>query len=170
MPQAVEILKALFPYSRWEPTEPGGYEDKHLGIDGRLIRRKIPFSVQCKFRKHEILERFGTDFLLETANGDGTPGEMHHMFADMYLLAWADETDERFRYWALLDGRKIRDEIVDAGGAGVLGTRIQNHEHGSAEAVAIPLSSLESAVVESNIPGYSRSEALVEQTVQRESA
>lgn len=128
----------------------GSFSDKFLGAD-RVVclpsgRRLV---VQEKIRNHDAL-RWG-DFTQEYKNGVGTPketlGEWFRLCAHLYFYGWANEKQDGFQKWFVMDVRKYTRIVEAAGGLEQIGAYRLNYKHGRASFYAIPLFKIKGAII-----------------------
>ncbi len=156
-PDVTRIYESLFRGCRVEHItghqgEPDPL-DSELGIDAKIhLTQGQWISVQEKFRRHEWLSAL--DFTQEYYNAVGTefeePGEWFHLAAHVYFYGWANEAEDDFAAWVLLDVFRYKLLVDRAGGLGNLGTKHQNDAGGSASFYAIPIENLKSAVLKAH--------------------
>ncbi len=153
-PVVTRIYEGLFLGCRVEhisgqPGEPNPL-DSELGIDAKIhLTQGQWISVQEKFRRHEWLKAL--DFTQEYYNAVGTeyeePGEWFHLAAHVYFYGWANESQDDFAAWALLDVLQYKLLVDRAGGLHKLGKLRQNRAGGSASFYAIPIGNLRPAIL-----------------------
>ena len=162
-PHALAIYKRIFPGSRIEDLREQGVRvhvlDVEFGIDALW---RFPdgqwITIQEKYRRNEHLRKYG-DFTQEWKNAYGTQyesdGEWFKLAAQLYFYGWANETATGFAKWILLDVLRYKVIVQHAGGLNRIGKFQQNRQHGSAAFYAIPLVTLENAIILSSdrMPG-----------------
>ncbi len=125
--------------------------DESFGIDAVLrLKSGQIITAQQKFRRHENLSRFG-DFTQEFRNAAGGPheaeGEWFYLAAQLYFYGWANEDETDFAAWVLLDVVRYKLLIERRGGLEKVGRLRHNQAHGRASFYAIPLKTLEPAIL-----------------------
>jgi len=158
-PAALKVYQRLFPGCRIEDLRAEGVKvhvlDKEFGIDSLLIMRSQQWlSVQEKYRRVSAWKY--REFTQEYMNAAGTahesPGEWFKLGAQVYFYGWADEEEESFSKWILLDIARYKALVETLGGLDVIGTLQRNQRHGRSTFYAIPIAKLSRAMLATNIP------------------
>ena len=107
-------------------------------------------TAQQKCRRHTNFR----DFTQEYMNAVGTPyegkGEWFHLAAQLYFYGWANQNQDGFVAWALIDVVRYKMLVEESGGLERVGTLQQNRDHGRASFYAIPIETLRPALIGSH--------------------
>jgi len=156
-PAALKIYGKIFPGCEVVYLTGAGSEahelDREMGIDARI---ELPtgqhITLQEKYRRHYFL-RF-RDFTQEYKNAVGTQheckGEFFKLAAQAYFYGWANESATDFEAWVLFDVLKYKLLVERAGGLDNMGRYMQNDKHGRASFYCIPITRIDSAILESH--------------------
>ena len=124
--------------------------DQHFGIDALI---HLPsgqwISVQEKYREFDAIKYL--DFTQEYMNSHGqqneSKGEFSKLGAQLYFYGWADQSNNKFEKWFLMDVLKYKLTINAKGGLDEVGKLKQNEKHGSASFYSIPLKTIKNCFI-----------------------
>lgn len=155
-PAALKIYSKIFPDCELKDLRERGVRvhilDKEFGIDSLInLKSRQWISIQEKYRTYYYYKTFGADFTQEYFNAVGTiyenPGEWFSLGAQIYFYGWADEKEENFFKWALIDIVKYKIIVEKAGGLEKFGKLQQNIKHGSSNFYSFPIKKIKNAFI-----------------------
>jgi hypothetical protein len=148
-PYARNIYKKVFPGCEIQDLREKGFKvhilDKEFGIDSLINFESGQWiSIQEKYRKNSALKY--CDFTQEYMNAVGTKfenkGEWFKLGAQLYFYGWANELENDFQKWVILDVAKYKLIVEKNNGLKNLGNLKNNFYHGNASFYAIPIMKL----------------------------
>jgi hypothetical protein len=174
-PAAISIYQDLWPGCEIADLREQGVKvhvlDQEFGIDTLCTLASGQWlSVQEKYRKHSFLmdtryrvDRDWPDFTQEYMNAAGTeheaPGEWFKLGAQLYFYGWANDAEDGFAAWVILNIAKYKLLVEKSGGLDGVGRLQRNKQHGRATFYCIPLPKIASAIVRQR--GFNGLHALV---------
>lgn len=160
-PCAELIYHDLFPGCRVDDLRKDGLAvhvlDKEFGIDTLVTMPSGQWlSVQEKYRRNKYLSERQLmirppypDFTQEYKNAAGTEheadGEWFRLGAQVYFYGWANERENGFEKWVLIDIAQYKLLVEENGGIERFGVLKRNRAHGRASFYAIPVNRLQPA-------------------------
>ena len=135
-PHAHDLYRRVFPGCTVEDCRINGKGvhtlDKHFGID-TIIRLKTGsfFTLQEKYREANFIkyQDFTQGYMTGAGTGQESPGEWFKLEADLYFYGWANEDNDGFKKWFLMDVVQYKLMVECAGGLERIGNLRQNRFH-----------------------------------------